>query len=114
VGFVQNSGIVATSPIHFSNEALFNTDAMSADEITSCLKRARKAERQVQGKYPLSRVFAFVALHTGKKLVLRNAHLNALGYLFSFSGSRFVFSLFVRIARPIVINLFPVTKHCPM
>ena len=86
----------------FSNKALFNTDAMSADELTVCLKRARKVERQVQGKYLLNRVFDFVALHTGKNFVLRNAHLNALGYLLSFRGSKFVFSLFVRIPSRII------------
>ncbi len=83
----------------FSSKALLQTDAMTKNQVTRCLKQARHIERQVQIRYSLKKVLGRL---TGKEFPLNKGYLKALSWFFSFCTTAAVYRFSVRVARPFV------------
>lgn len=82
-----------------SSKALLQTDTMRIDQITRCLKQARRVERQVRIRYSLQE---HPRKLTGKKFLLNNGYLNALSWFFSSRATAPLYKLFVNVARSVL------------
>lgn len=80
----------------FSTEAVLPTDAMTKDQVTKCLKQARRIERQVRVRYSLQEHLRNL---TGKRYPLSRGFLEASSWFFSFRATGAVYEFLIRVAR---------------
>jgi anaerobic magnesium-protoporphyrin IX monomethyl ester cyclase len=80
----------------FSTEAVLPTDAMTKDQVTKCLKEARRIERQVRVRYSLQEHLRNL---TGKRYPLSRGFLEASSWFFSFRATGAVYEFLIRVAR---------------
>lgn len=92
----ESGGRYPEGNLGFSSKGLMQTDAMTIDQVTRCLKQARCIERQVRVKYSLQ---SNLRRLTGKKLPSNKSYIKALSWFFSFRITAAVYRFFVRMAR---------------
>lgn len=88
----------------FSSKALLQTDAMTINQVTQCLKQARHVERQVRIRYFLQKHLRRL---TGKEFPLNKGYLKTLSRFFSFRATEVVYRFFVSVARVLVRDRLP-------
>ena len=90
----------------FSSKALFQTDAMTLDQITGCLKKARHIERQVRVSFALQK---FLWLIIRKNITLKrnvNGWFLNLTWLLSFRKAMPIYTSLSRVAKIFFVHFF--------
>ena len=97
----ESAGRYPEGNFGFSSKSLIQTDAMTIDQVTRCLKQARHVERQIWVRHSLREALRRL---TGKEFPLSGGYLKALSWFFSFRATAAVYKFFVRVAGGLFVH----------
>ena len=100
----ESAGRYPEGNFGFSSKSLIQTDAMTIDQITRCLKQARHVERQIWVRHSLQTNLRRL---TGKEFPLNKGYFKALSWFFSFRATAAVYRFFLRVATFFVRDRLP-------
>lgn len=89
----------------FSSKALFQTDAMTLDQITGCLKKARHIERQVRAIFYLQKFLRLITRKNTKLNRNRRGWFLTLTWFLSFRRVMPIYTSLGRFAKILLGNL---------